>query len=215
MIITLDGPSGTGKSTLTKEIAKALGFSLLNTGMLYRALTYYLFTNNILPNSEELKKIIDSTKIDIIFVNNEQRVIINGDDYTKYINDIIVQKNVSLYSVIPCFREKVTNVFRESVNNNNIVVEGRDIGTVVFPNAEYKFYVVCDIEIRAKRRLTDLMNDNQVITLEDVKKSLQLRDKIDSSREVSPLKCPENAVIIDTSHSTIKQSLAEILSYIK
>ena len=215
MIITLDGPSGTGKSTLTKEIAKALGFSLLNTGMLYRALTYYLFTNNILPNSEELKKIIDSTKIDIIFVNNEQRVIINGDDYTKYINDIIVQKNVSLYSVIPCFREKVTNVFRESVNNNNIVVEGRDIGTVVFPNAEYKFYVVCDIEIRAKRRYDELISKGENVSFEEVLDDLKERDHRDKTREISPLVVCDDAIVIDSSNLSVNQVIDKFLEYLK
>ena len=215
MIITLDGPSGTGKSTLTKQIAKTLGFSLLNTGMVYRALTYYLFTNNILPNSDFLNDAMDNINIKVSFKNNDQIVLINGDDYTKFINDIIVQQNVSYYSVITCVREKATKVFRECVNDNNIVVEGRDIGTVVFPNADYKFYVICDIDVRAERRLADLNKENVNLTLEEVKKSLQSRDKIDSSREISPLRCPENAVIIDTSHSTIDQSLQEIISYIK
>ena len=216
MIIALDGQSGTGKSTLSKLVAKKLGFKYLNTGMIYRAITYYFVKNNILPNDmNEITNALSNINIYIKFDNDNQMVYVDNQDITPYVSSQEVQRNVSLYSQIFIIREKITEIQRVFAQNNNIVVEGRDIGTHVFPNADYKFFVTCNIEIRAKRRLDDLVKSGQNITLDEVVNSLKNRDYIDTTREFSPLKRADDAIDIDTSNSTIDESVNEIIEYIR
>lgn len=216
MIIALDGQSGTGKSTLSKLVAKKLGFKYLNTGMIYRAITYYFLKNNILPNDiNEITNALSNINIYIKFDNDNQMVYVDNQDITPYVSSQEVQRNVSLYSQIFSIREKITEIQRVFAQNNNIVVEGRDIGTHVFPNADYKFFVTCNIEIRAKRRLDDLVKSGQNITLDEVVNSLKNRDYIDTTREFSPLKRADDAIDIDTSNSTIDESVNEIIGYIR
>ena len=216
MIIALDGQSGTGKSTLSKLVAKKLGFKYLNTGMIYRAITYYFVKNNILPNDiNEITNALSNINIHIKFDNDNQMVYIDNQDITPYVSSQEVQRNVTLYSQIFSIREKITEIQRVFAQNNNIVVEGRDIGTHVFPNADYKFFVTCNIEIRAKRRLDDLVKSGQNITLDEVVNSLKNRDYIDTTREFSPLKRADDAIDIDTSNSTIDESVNEIIGYIR
>ena len=142
-------------------------------------------------------------------------VYVDNQDITPYVSSQEVQRNVSLYSQIFSIREKITEIQRVFAQNNNIVVEGRDIGTHVFPNADYKFFVTCNIEIRAKRRLDDLVKSGQNITLDEVVNSLKYRDYIDATREFSPLKRADDAIDIDTSNSTIDESVNEIIGYIR
>ena len=216
MIIALDGQSGTGKSTLSKLVAKKLGFKYLNTGMIYRAVTYYFVKNNILPNDiNEITNALSNINIYIKFDNDNQMVYVDNQDITPYVSSQEVQRNVSLYSQIFIIREKITEIQRVFAQNNNIVVEGRDIGTHVFPNADYKFFVTCNIEIRAKRRLDDLVKSGQNITLDEVVNSLKNRDYIDTTREFSPLTRADDAIDIDTSNSTIDESVNEIIEYIR
>ena len=216
MIIALDGQSGTGKSTLSKLVAKKLGFKYLNTGMIYRAITYYFVKNNILPNDiNEITNALSNINIYIKFDNDNQMVYVDKQDITPYVSSQEVQRNVSLYSQIFSIREKITEIQRVFAQNNNIVVEGRDIGTHVFPNADYKFFVTCNIEIRAKRRLDDLVKSGQNITLDEVVNSLKNRDYIDTTREFSPLKRADDAIDIDTSNLTIDESVNEIIGYIR
>ena len=216
MIIALDGQSGTGKSTLSKLVAKKLGFKYLNTGMIYRAITYCFVKNNILPNDiNVITNALSNMNIYIKFDNDNQMVYVDNQDITPYVSSQEVQHNVSLYSQIFSIREKITEIQRVFAQNNNIVVEGRDIGTHVFPNADYKFFVTCNIEIRAKRRLDDLVKSGQNITLDEVVNSLKNRDYIDTTREFSPLKRADDAIDIDTSNSTIDESVNEIIGYIR
>ena len=216
MVITLDGPSGTGKSTLAKLIAKELGFKFLNTGMIYRSICYYFLVNGIMPeNTSSINNELQNLKVEISFEESNQHIKINGLDCTPYVSSKEVQEYVSVYSQILKIRKVVLNVQRSFAMDNDIVIEGRDIGSEVFPNADYKFYVECDITIRAKRRYEDLVKNGQNTTLEDVIKSLENRDYLDKTREFSPLIKPADAHVIDTSTNTIEQSLTEILSYIK
>ncbi len=215
MILTFDGPSGTGKSTIALSVARKLGFKYLNTGMIYRALSYYFITNNIMPNDKRLDSLVNNLNIKILFDNDNQIVHINGIDCTPFVSNKEVQQYVSKYSVNKNIREKVTSIQRDFAFNNDVVVEGRDIGSVVFPDADFKFYVTCDIEVRAKRRLKDLLALGQKTDLKQVIESLNNRDLLDSSREISPLIKPNNSIDIDTTHSTIEESVNKVISNIE
>lgn len=216
MIITLDGPSGTGKSTLSKLLADELGFKLLNTGMIYRAITYYFVANNIDCNdSDSVNNALNTINIDLKFNRNQQSVFINSEDMTPFINTKTVQKNVSIVSQIYQVRKLIYDIQHKFAENNDMVIEGRDIGTAIFPDAEIKFYVTCDTLVRAKRRLDDLNKSSQNFSLQEVYDSLENRDLLDKSREFGPLKRPDDAIDIDTTNSTVEQSLSELLSYIK
>ena len=216
MIITLDGPSGTGKSTLAKLIAQKLNFKFLNTGMIYRSITYYFLKHNIYPSDEQkIHENLQNINIKIEFINNNQNIIINDLNCTEFVSTKDVQSNVSLFSQILPIRKKVLDVQRGFATTNNIVVEGRDIGSEVFPNADYKFYVDCNVEVRAQRRYADLVASGQKITLDEVIKSLKNRDYLDMNRKHSPLKKPEGAMLIDTSHNSIEETLNIMLTNIK
>ena len=216
MIITLDGPSGTGKSTLSKLLADELGFKLLNTGMIYRAIMYYFVANNIDCNdSDSVNNALNTINIDLKFNRNQQSVFINSEDMTPFINSKTVQKNVSIVSQIYQVRKLIYDIQHKFAKNNDMVIEGRDIGTAIFPDAEIKFYVTCDTLVRAKRRLDDLNKSSQNFSLQEVYDSLENRDLLDKSREFGPLKRPDDAIDIDTTNSTVEQSLSELLSYIK
>ena len=216
MVITLDGPSGTGKSTLAKELAKRLNFSFLNSGMIYRAITYYFLLNNVSnKNINKIEQQINGMDVKIMFNNGQQNVIINNINCTEYVSSPAVQKNVSIFSQIGVVRKFILNLQRAFAANNSIVIEGRDVGSEVFPNAEYKFYVECDINIRAQRRYEDLKKLNDPSTLEQVKESLLKRDYLDKTRELSPLRMPEGAHIINTSNKTIDECIGEILNITK
>lgn len=215
MIITLDGFSGTGKSTLAKMLAQKLNFNFLNTGMIYRALAHYFLENNIsTQNEQKLAQALSKISVSIVFIQQQQHVFVNGKDLTPYVSSQKVQQCVSVYAQVLPIREKVLSIQQEYSKNNNIVVEGRDIGSVVFPNAEHKFFITCDLKTRAKRRHLDLINAGQNVTLEQVEQSLKARDEQDTSREFSPLVCPDDAVIIDTSNLTIEQCISQMLSTI-
>ena len=216
MIITLDGPSGTGKSTLAKLVAKKLNFKFLNSGMIYRGITYYYLSNNIQASDlDKIKETINSLDIKLEFIDGSQHIIINNVDYTEFVSLKDVSDNVSLFSQILPVRHKTLEIQREFASKNNIVIEGRDIGSEVFPNAEYKFYVDCNVNIRAKRRYEDLKATNTEISFEEVLNSLKNRDYLDTTRKFSPLVRPQNAIDIDTSVKGIEECVNQILSFIK
>ena len=215
MVITIDGQSGTGKSTLAGILAKKLNFKSLNTGMIYRAISHYFLSSGI--NPEDLSKIeecLNSINIEIKFKNSNQYIIINGIDCSPFVSSKDVQKNVSLFAQILPIRDKILSLQREFALYNNIVVEGRDIGTHVFPSADVKFFVTCNIDVRAERRLKDLNQLGQDISLQQVKESLINRDLLDSTRKYSPLKRADDAIDIDTSYKTIDECVNEMFLYI-
>ncbi len=216
MIIAMDGPASAGKSTLAVMTADALNFHFLNTGMIFRAIAYLIDKNNIdIKNNDAIKNILDTTKIEIKFKNKNQIVFVNKEDTTKYVSLPKIASLASFYSQNPIIREKVSELQHEFANKFDVVIEGRDIGTQVFPNADYKFFVTASIEERAKRRYQTLKNNNPALKLQDVKKQLQERDYNDIHRKISPLIQAKDAIVIDTSNDTIKQSLNKILNCIK
>ena len=216
MVITFDGASCTGKSTLARIVAKKLGYNFMNSGMIYRAVTYYLLKKSIKPdNTNDIENELSKMQIDVKFFDEQQRVYVNHFDCSDYVSTIEVTQYVGIFSQNPILRVLIESVQRDFAKSHNCVFEGRDLGSVVFPDADFKFYITCDIDVRAKRRFNDLFNENQNLTINKVKVMLEERDRLDINRKISPLIKPQNAIEIDTSKDTIEESVKKILRYIK
>ncbi len=213
--VSIDGTSGSGKSTTARLVAQRLGFLYIDTGSMYRAATLRVITLGVDPHDEKgvIELVLNS---DIRLENNKGRVkvLLNRKDVTKDIRSPKVTRLVSLISSYRDVREYLVALQREMSENNNVVCEGRDIGTVVFPNADVKIYIDCSIDERAKRRLLDLKRANVRSTFDEVKQELKKRDKMDSEREFSPLRIPEGAEIIDTTNITIEEQVERVLDLI-
>ena len=213
MIIAIDGPSASGKSTTAKAVSKRLGFIHLDTGAMYRAVTLGISESEIeLNNHNEVKLYLKSLKIK--FDQNDQ-IMLNGKNVTDLIRTVKISSNVSKVSAILEVREKMVQVQRNIAGDNNCVLEGRDIGTVVFPNADFKFFLIADITIRAKRRFSDLQESNELLTLNELIESIRKRDELDSKRNLSPLRQAKDAIVIDTSFLTIEQQVNRIVEIVK
>lgn len=207
-IITIDGPSGAGKSTVAKLIADKLGFKYLDTGAMYRAVTLYMIENQVdIKNEEEVINALN--KLNIGFDSN-YRVYLDSQDITEDIRKEKVVKFVSEVSAISSVRRKMVDLQRDIAKEGNYILDGRDAGSVVFPNADYKFYLEASLEERAKRRYKEELSKEVDISFEAVKESIKKRDKYDSNRKNSPLVVPENAIIIDTTNMTIDEVAEEI-----
>ncbi|TXJ51367.1 (d)CMP kinase [Brachyspira aalborgi] len=207
-IITIDGPSGAGKSTVAKLIADKLGFKYLDTGAMYRAVTLYMIENQVdIKNEEEVINALN--KLNIGFDSN-YRIYLDSQDITEDIRKEKVVKFVSEVSAISSVRRKMVDLQRDIAKEGNYILDGRDAGSVVFPNADYKFYLDASLEERAKRRYKEELLKEVDISFEEVKESIKKRDKYDSNRKDSPLVVPENAIIIDTTNMTIDEVAEEI-----
>lgn len=207
-IITIDGPSGAGKSTVAKLIADKLGFKYLDTGAMYRAVTLYMIENQVdIKNEEEVINALN--KLNIGFDSN-YRIYLDSQDITEDIRKEKVVKFVSEVSAISSVRRKMVDLQRDIAKEDNYILDGRDAGSVVFPNADYKFYLEASLEERAKRRYKEELSKEVDISFEAVKESIKKRDKYDSNRKDSPLVVPENAIIIDTTKMTIDEVAEEI-----
>ena len=207
-IITIDGPSGAGKSTVAKLIADKLGFRYLDTGAMYRAVTLYMIENQVdIKNEEEVINALN--KLNIGFDSN-YRIYLDSQDITEDIRKEKVVKFVSEVSAISSVRRKMVDLQRDIAKEGNYILDGRDAGSVVFPNADYKFYLDASLEERAKRRYKEELSKEVDISFEEVRESIKKRDKYDSNRKDSPLVVPENAIIIDTTNMTIDEVAEEI-----
>ncbi|MBM3252062.1 MAG: (d)CMP kinase [Candidatus Omnitrophica bacterium] len=215
-IITIDGPAGSGKSTVAKGLAKTLGFTYLDTGAMYRALTVKAIHEKIdLKNSKKLIQLIKKAKINIIpKKDGSLKVILDGKDVSVNIRKPQVTKKVSFIARVPGVRKEMVKLQRAFGKKNNIVVEGRDIGTVVFPNAYKKFYLDAAVEVRIKRRLNDFKKLCKNISVKEVEEDLIKRDKADLTRKVGPLKQAKDAIYIDTTNFDIEETIQELLKYI-
>ena len=207
-IIAIDGPSGSGKSTISNELAEILKIQYLNTGAMYRAVTHFFLENNINEDVSDEQILSMLNKISINFINNE--IYLNGKNIEKEIRTDQVTKNVSWVSANALVREKLVSMQREIAKEKSFVLDGRDIGTVVFPDAKYKFYLTASSKERARRRF--LQNESD-LTIEEIEKSIIDRDLYDSSREISPLRKADDAIEIDSSMQSIEQTIDTILSH--
>lgn len=208
--VAIDGPAGAGKSTVAKMIAEKLNLVYVDTGAMYRAITLKALERGNF-SKQGIIKIAEESTIEII----NGRIYLDGRDVTEEIRKPSVDEKVSTVASIPQVRKRLVEIQRQMAKNSGVVMDGRDIGTTVLPNAKYKFYLTADIKIRAKRRYEEMLNKGIKSDLEKVEQELAQRDKQDMERECSPLKVAEDAVIIDTSHKTPEEVVNEILNYIK
>ena len=213
--IAIDGPAGSGKSTIVKLLAKKLGFLYIDSGAMYRAVTLYLIKKNLLNKSETIiKRHLKKIKINFKESRNTQAVILNNKDVSEKIRSSIVNKNVSEVSTKKNIRKEMVKRQRELAEDQSIVMDGRDIGTMVLPNANLKIYLTASTYIRAVRRKKDLAKLREQISIKELIKQIQRRDNIDSSRAISPLSKAHDAILIDTTNLTINNVLEQINSFL-
>jgi len=216
LIIAIDGPAGSGKSTSAKIVAQKLGYTYIDSGAMYRAVTFVAIQKNILDNEDKIVGLAEDLEIKLQFINEETKVQIDGIDFTEEIRSIEVNENVSKVSKIEGVRKALVEKQKKMRDaEHGIVMEGRDITTVVFPDADLKIYLTASIEQRAKRRVEEYKLKGKEVTLEEIKHNIEERDRIDSTRSVSPLTKAPDAIEIDTSKVSIEQQVEIILEKVK
>ena len=213
VIIAIDGEASTGKSTQAKKIAEKFDYNYRDSGAYYRAITLYLIQNNINSNDNISQSILNQISIEQVYKDKKLSIYLNGNDVTQKIRGFKVSVNVSNFAKKPEIRDFVYEQLRSSAKSNSLVIDGRDIGTVVFPNATFKFFLLADPKIRAERRHKQI-NDKSV-KLESIEEEIMLRDNTDSTRKIAPLKKADDAFEIDVTLLTIEQVFEKILSKIK
>ncbi|MDA9685339.1 (d)CMP kinase [Flavobacteriaceae bacterium] len=216
-IIAIDGHAATGKSTLAKRIAKSLSFTYVDTGAMYRAITFYFIKTKILTEPLDIKHIVKNLEnIDIKFktIKKSQIILLNGNDVEPHIRKMDVAEKVSIVAAIPEVRKFLVKIQRKIAVKNNIVMDGRDIGTVVFPYAKNKFFLTASAEIRSKRRFDELKLDNENVVYSKVFENIKKRDYEDTSRQDSPLRPAKDAIIIETSNLNKDQVYDRLISLI-
>ena len=213
MIIAIDGPSASGKSTTAKEVAKRLSIMHLDTGAMYRAVTWGIKQSSInIYDDNAIKNYLYNIEL---YFDENNHIYLNNRNVSDVIRTVDISEKVSIISARPEVRKKMVEIQRKLGREFSCVLEGRDIGTVVFPNAEFKFFLKADVVIRAKRRFSELKKKNEKITFDEILKNIKNRDRMDSSRVHSPLKKAKDAIEIDTTQLTINDQVDKILERIK
>ena len=217
MIVAIDGPAAAGKSTTAIGVAKRLGITYLDTGAMYRAVTLGLIENNInFEDSIELEKYLIQIKLEFSKDKKGALLFLNNRNVTEQIRSTKITENVSEVSALKIVRKFMVNIQRQMAKDYDCILEGRDIGTVVYPNADFKFFLVADERSRAKRRLYDMMNAgmSEALDIDDVLRDLNNRDHKDSTRKHSPLKIADDAEIIDTTNFTLNEVIDKIVNIV-
>ena len=211
IIIAIDGHSSTGKSSFAKQVAARLGYVYVDTGAMYRAVTYFAYTNGFIDNKNKideqgLKMTLPSNRISFrLGPDNKSQTWLNNASVEKQIRTLNISNKVSKISALPFVREYVDNILRKFGEQKGVVMDGRDIGTAVFPNAELKIFMTAAVEVRAQRRFKEIQEAGGKETLEDVLKNLKERDHLDQTREVSPLRKADDALLLDNSYMSIPE----------
>ena len=213
--VAIDGPAGAGKSTIAKAAAKELGFIYVDTGALYRAIAYNAVTKGVIDDTQKIIDMLTDTNVELKHVDGVQAVYLNGDDVSAYIRTPEISMGASKVSAIPQVREFLLNLQRDIAQKNNVIMDGRDIATVVLPNADVKIFLFASPECRAQRRYKELMEKGEDVTLEDVLADVNQRDYQDSHREIAPLKPSDDSVMADTSKLNLEESIQLIINIIK
>ena len=211
MIIAIDGPAGSGKSTIAKLIAEDLGLVYLDTGAMYRLVTLKALNDGILGNLDKIIKMLDNLNIDI----KENSFYLDDIDVSEEIRKPVISENVSDIAAIREVREKMVDLQRKFSESKNVILDGRDIGTVVFPNADVKIFLVADAKERSNRRYKELVAKGENVRIEEIYENILKRDEIDSTRKESPLKKADNAIEVDTTSKNIEEVKNEILNIVR
>ncbi len=214
MVIAIDGPSGSGKTSTAKLLAEKMNFYYCDSGSLYRAITYHFINREIdLENTFEIANELKQVRIKYDVISND--IILNSEYVTDFLRTDEVTNNVSKVSSIKIVRDFLISVQRILGQDNNIILDGRDIGTTVFPNADYKFYIDADIDVRAKRRFKEIDAENNHQNYENILEMIKKRDSYDQNRKHSPLSIAKDAICIDTTDLSLNEQVDKIINIIK
>ncbi len=214
--VAIDGPSGAGKSTIARTAAKKLGFIYVDTGALYRTIGLAVFRKNFdALNPNEVISVLPEINIKLKYVDNNQRVYLNDEDVSELIRTPEISLFASRVSIIAEVREFLLDMQRDIADKNNVIMDGRDIGTVILPNAKVKIFLTASDEKRAERRYLELFQKGVSTTIEEVLNDMRERDKKDSSRSLAPLKKADDAILLDTSELNLEESINTVINIIK
>jgi cytidylate kinase len=213
--VAIDGPAGAGKSTIAKIVAKEKGFVYVDTGAMFRALAIYFIRQGIKADEhEKISASLSNADVTIEYINGEQQVLLNGENVTPILRTEEVGNMASASSVNGDVRAKMKELQQKLAATTNVVMDGRDIGTVILPNAQVKVYLTASVEVRAERRNKELVEKGLEADLEKIKKDIEERDYRDMNRDIAPLRQAEDATLVDSSYLTIEESAAVIMNLI-
>lgn len=213
--VAIDGPAGAGKSTIAKAAAKQLNFIYVDTGALYRTIAYNAIKNNVIDDTNAVIALLDNTKVELKYIDSVQAVFLNGEDVSAFIRTPEISMGASKVSAIPEVRAFLLSLQREIAKTNDVIMDGRDIATVVLPNADVKIFLFASAECRAERRYKELVEKGENVTYEEVLADVNQRDYQDSHREIAPLKPSDDSIMLDTSEIDLNQSIDLVINTIK
>lgn len=214
--IAIDGPAGAGKSSIAKEISKMLGYIYIDTGALYRSIAYYVYNKGVQDFSKlEVVPLLKEISIELKYINGSQRVFINSLDVSDYIRTPEISLGASKVSAIPEVRSFLLDIQRNIAKHNNVIMDGRDIGTVVLPNADLKIFLTASAEERATRRYNQIKDTPNCPSWEEILNDINKRDYDDSHRDIAPLKCSNDAILVDSTNMSQQETINHILELIK
>ena len=214
--IAIDGPAGAGKSTIAKLVAKELGFIYVDTGAMYRGLAVHFLKKGIVPGeAEKIEAACEDAKVELGYENGVQQVYLNGENITSQLREEAVGNMASVSSAVPAVRAKLLDLQRNLAKEKDVVMDGRDIGTNVLPNADVKVYLTASVECRAMRRFKELEEKGEACDFEQIRQDIQERDERDMTREIAPLKQAEDATLIDSSEMEIDDVVKAIIALTK
>lgn len=215
--IAIDGPAGAGKSSIAKALSKRLGYIYIDTGAMYRAVALFFLENDVKEGTDSrIESLLEKLEISIKYEDGAQKVILNGEDVTGKLRLEEIGKQASKFSAIGSVREKLVALQRKLAQKENVVMDGRDIGTVVLPNADLKIYLSASSKVRAKRRYLELLEKGHTdLDINEIEDEIIKRDEADMNREISPLKQADDAYYLDSSDMTLEEVVSKILSMVK
>lgn len=214
--IAIDGPVGAGKSTIARMVAKKLNIIYVDTGAMYRTVGLYVIRKGLNPAEiDDVKSVIDEIELDVELTDKGQLIFLNGENVTDLIRTPEISMAASNVSAVPEVREKMVNIQRSLADSKSVVMDGRDIGTVVLPNAGTKIYLSADLDVRAERRYKELINKGQFVTFDEVKEDIIKRDRNDMSRATSPLKKADDAIELDTTSLNLDQVVERLIDIVQ
>lgn len=213
--VAIDGPAGAGKSTIARLASQRLGYIYVDTGALYRSIAYFVIASGgDLESAESIASFLPKISVEIKFIDGVQHVFVNGDDVNDKIRTEAVSIGASKVSAVPKVREFLLNLQRDFAEKYNVVMDGRDIGTVVLPNADVKIFLTASAEVRAERRYKEQLERGLKVNYEDILADIKDRDYRDENREIAPLKCAEDGVYLDSSNQTIEENIQAVIDII-